>query len=80
MLTFGGLNRKWQGPMGEASAQQEQQASRQHVRVEDSFVLLVLILSGLRSLPIGPIVVPFWGSYLESYKVIPKSNYYGAYG
>ena len=25
-------------------------------------------------------VVPFWGSYLESYKVIPKRNYYGAYG
>ena len=31
-------------------------------------------------LPIGPIVVPFWGSYLESYKVIPKRNYYGVYG
>ena len=30
--------------------------------------------------PIGPIVVPFWGSYVESYKVIPKRNYYGAYG
>ena len=26
------------------------------------------------------IVVPFWGSYLESYKVVPKRNYYGAYG
>ena len=25
-------------------------------------------------------VVPFWGSYLELYKVIPKRNYYGAYG
>ena len=25
-------------------------------------------------------VVPFWASYLESYKVIPKRNYYGAYG
>ena len=22
----------------------------------------------------------FWGSYLESYKVIPKRNYFGAYG
>ena len=22
----------------------------------------------------------FWGSYLEFYKVIPKRNYYGAYG
>ena len=29
----------------------------------------------------GSIVVPFLGgSYLESYKVIPKSNYYGACG
>ena len=27
-----------------------------------------------------PMVVPFWGSYLESYTVIPKRNYYGAYG
>ena len=33
------------------------------------------------SIPIGPpIVVPVWGSYVESYPVIPKSNYYGAYG
>ena len=32
------------------------------------------------TLPIGPIVVPFRGSYLESYKVIPKRNYQGAYG
>ena len=32
------------------------------------------------ALPIGPKVVPFWGSYLESYKVIPKKNYFGAYG
>ena len=31
-------------------------------------------------LPIGSIVVPFGGSYLESYKVLPKRNYYGAYG
>ena len=31
-------------------------------------------------LPRGSIVVPFGGSYLESYKVIPKRNYYGAYG
>ena len=31
--------------------------------------------------PRGSIVVPFWGSYLiESYKVIPKRNYWGAYG
>ena len=29
---------------------------------------------------IGSIVVPFWGSYLELYKVFPKRNYYGAYG
>ena len=25
-------------------------------------------------LPIGPKVVPFWGSYLEFYKVIPKKE------
>ena len=30
--------------------------------------------------PIGPYVVPFGGLYLGSYKVIPKRNYYGAYG
>ena len=30
----------------------------------------------------GSTVVPFWDSYLESYnyKVIPKRNYFGAYG
>ena len=27
-----------------------------------------------------PKVVPFWGSYLEIYKGIPKRNYFGAYG
>ena len=32
------------------------------------------------SIPRGSIVVPFCGSYLETYKVIPKRNYYGAYG
>ena len=32
------------------------------------------------TLPIGPKVVPFWGSYLEFYKVIPKRNYFGAFG
>ena len=26
--------------------------------------------------PHSPIVVPFWGAYLESYRVIPKRNYY----
>ena len=35
--------------------------------------------SGREWIPRGSIVVPFWGSYLESYKVIPKRNYYGAY-
>ena len=35
---------------------------------------------GVIEIPIGSILVPFWGSYLESYKVIPKRNYYGAYG
>ena len=29
-------------------------------------------------LPTGSIVVPFGGSYAESYKVFPKRNYYGA--
>ena len=29
------------------------------------------------AIPIGPIVVPFW---VESYKVIPKRNYYGPMG
>ena len=24
--------------------------------------------------------VPFWGSYIESYRAIPKRNYYGASG
>ena len=34
----------------------------------------------LSQLPIGPQVVPFYGFYfLESYKVIPKRNYLGAY-
>ena len=28
----------------------------------------------------GSIVLPFWGSYFESHKIIPKSNYYGACG
>ena len=37
-------------------------------------------LKGLKGLPRGSIVVPFWGSYVESDKVIPKRNYYGAYG
>ena len=31
-------------------------------------------------LPIGPIVVPFWGSYVESYKVIPKGTTMGLTG
>ena len=34
----------------------------------------------LYEIPIGPIVVPFGGSYFESYKVTAKKNYYGAYG
>ena len=31
-------------------------------------------------LPKGPKVVPFGGSYLEFYTVIPKRNCFGAYG
>ena len=34
----------------------------------------------LLALSIGSIIVPFAGSYIESYKVIPKRNYYGASG
>ena len=30
----------------------------------------------LSPLPRGSKVVPFWGSYVESYKVIPKGNYW----
>ena len=30
--------------------------------------------------PRGPKVVPFWGSYIESYKLTPKRNYFGASG
>ena len=32
------------------------------------------------TVPIGSSVVPFYGPYLESYKVLPKLNYEGAYG
>ena len=39
----------------------------------------MLDVSGL-GLPVGSIVVPFCGSYLGSYKAIPKRNYYGACG
>ena len=34
----------------------------------------------LSILPIGPKVVPFWGFLFRIYKVIPKRNYFGAYG
>ena len=33
-----------------------------------------------KSIYFGLKVVPFIGLYLESYKVIPKRNYLGAYG
>ena len=32
------------------------------------------------ALPRDPKVVPFGGSYIESYKVTPKRNYFGASG
>ena len=35
---------------------------------------LFFSFSELRALPIGPIVVPFWSSYVESYKVVPKKE------
>ena len=38
------------------------------------------MLEARRLPPIGPIVVLFWGSYVEFYKVIPTRSYYGAYG
>ena len=38
------------------------------------------LASWVPGLPTGSIVVPYWGSYLESDKVIPKRNYYGAFG
>ena len=61
------------------------------VRNAGSFPSEGAILSfsaGLKALPTsscvlllrGSIVVSCWGSYLESYKVIAKKNYYGAYG
>ena len=43
-------------------------------------LIAVLVLGEFHALPMGPIVVPFLGSYVESYKVIPKRNYYGAFG
>ena len=52
----------------------------------ECFYRLILVLSAsqaeglVKGLPRGSIVVPFCGSYLESYKLIPKRNYYGAYG
>ena len=42
--------------------------------------VLGIMVSGDPGVPIGPKVVPFWGSYLEFYKVIPKRDYFGAYG
>ena len=41
---------------------------------------LLSCLLGCGVLPIGPKAVPFWGSYLEFYKVIPKRNYFGPMG
>ena len=38
---------------------------------EAAAVVVVIVL------PIGPIVVPFWGSYFESYEVIPKELLWG---
>ena len=32
------------------------------------------------TIPKGPKVVRFGGSYVEFYKVIPKRNYFGAFG
>ena len=37
-------------------------------------------LGGTLAIPIGSIVVPFYGLYLEPDKEIPKRNYQGAYG
>ena len=43
-------------------------------------VVKIMVPFGALNIPKGPKVVPFWGSYLEFYKVIPKRNYFGAYG
>ena len=56
------------------------EAERRSDRVARGSTQLVELLLLRRSLPIGPKVVPFGGSYLEFYKVIPKRNYFGAYG
>ena len=39
-----------------------------------------MILCEHRLLPMGSTVVPFGGSSIDSCKVLPKRNYYGAYG
>ena len=44
-----------------------------------SELLLRGVITKRLHVPIGPKVVPFWGSYSEFYKVIPRRNYFGAY-
>ena len=48
------------------------EVTREKKSINFSFIMVPL--------PKGPKVVPFGGSYLEFYKVIPKRNYVGAYG
>ena len=50
------------------------------LRAQDELETSMLHVLLVHSLPIGRIVVPFGGSYLEFYKVIPKRNYFGAHG
>ena len=59
-----------------------QEKTSKREQKKESRTKSALPASGLRGsgLPIGPKVVPFWGSYSEFYKVIPKRNYFRAYG
>ena len=50
----------------------------EHLRFE--FRVKNADITGYQTLPIGPKVVSFGGSHLEFYMVIPKRNYFGAYG
>ena len=53
--------------------------ARLRMRVREHFLSCVAGFQVLQ-LPVGSMVVPFGGSYLESYKVSPKRNDHGAYG
>ena len=48
--------------------------------LKPTFVLVIAGRSFVLEFPIGSKVVPFCGSYLGSYKAIPKKSYFGANG